>query len=185
MKAKHNDMNSENLSGHHHGRHAGREDLTGEHRLGDTLQLILLLLFLAIWILDSFVLGFSTFLVESIPWYVRLLAGVPVLVLASYLARAGLKAVFGNPQETPHVITRGVFSLVRHPIYLGAILFYVGLVCLTLSLASAALLVIIIPFYRFISRFEEKLLTERFGDEYRDYMRQVPMLFPLRWKGRK
>jgi protein-S-isoprenylcysteine O-methyltransferase Ste14 len=140
------------------------------------------MIFLVVWILDSFILGFSTFLVESIPGYIRLLVGIPVLIFASYLARSGLKAVFGEPQETPHVITGGVFSVVRHPIYLGAILFYAGMICLTLSLASAALLVIIIGFYRFISRYEEKLLTERFGDEYRDYMRKVPMLFPLKIK---
>jgi protein-S-isoprenylcysteine O-methyltransferase Ste14 len=56
------------------------------------------------------------------------------------------------------------------------------MICLTLSLASAGLLVIIIAFYRFISRYEEKLLTERFGDEYREYMRKVPMLFPIRFR---
>ena len=51
---------------------------------------------------------------------------------------------------------------------------------MTLSLASAALLLLIIPFYYFISRYEETLLTERFGNEYREYMGKVPMLFPLK-----
>jgi protein-S-isoprenylcysteine O-methyltransferase Ste14 len=173
-------MSTEDLPSQHHKKHAGREDLTGEHRMGDTIQLILLIIFLAVWILDSFVLGFSTFLVESIPGYVRLLVGIPVFIFAAYLARSGIKAVFGKPQETPQVITKGIFSIVRHPIYLGAILFYLGMVCLTLSLASAALLLIIIGFYRFISRYEERLLTERFGNEYREYIKKVPMFFPLK-----
>jgi hypothetical protein len=68
-------MSSENLKVHHHRQHAGREDLTGEHRLGDSVQLILLVIFLAVWILDSFVLGFSTFLAESVPWFIRIPAG--------------------------------------------------------------------------------------------------------------
>jgi len=174
-------MTSENGKARHHRQHAGREDLTGEHRLGDTVQLILLLIFLAVWILDSFVLGFSTFLAESVPWFVRLAAGVILLSFTFYLERSGLRTVFGKPQETPHVITRGAFSVIRHPIYLGVILSYAGMICLTLSIASAALLVIIVAFYRYISRYEEKLLTQRFGDEYRDYMRKVPMLFPIRF----
>ncbi len=168
------------IKGHQYRGHAGREDLTGEHKLGDAVQLILIVVFLAVWILDSFVFGFSTSLTAVVPWYIRMPAGVLVLVLASYLVRSGLKTVFGEPQESPHVITGGVFSLVRHPIYLGAILFYAGMICMTLSLASAGLLVIIIAFYRFISRYEELLLTERFGDEYREYQKKVPMLFPLK-----
>ncbi|MCK4854961.1 MAG: isoprenylcysteine carboxylmethyltransferase family protein [Bacteroidales bacterium] len=175
-------MASENLKGHHHGRHAGREDLTGEHRLGDTIQVIFIVVFIAVWILDSFVLGFSTSLAESIPWFIRLPVGAILLIFAFYLAQSGVRTVFGRTRESPQVITGGVFSVVRHPIYLGAILVYAGMTCLTVSLASAVLLVIIVVFYRYISRYEEKLLTHRFGDEYREYMKKVPMLFPIKIK---
>lgn len=174
-------MNTENFKGRYQGGHAGREDLTGEHRLGDSLQLIFIFLFLTIWIIDSFVLNYSTVLADSVPGYIRWPAGIILFVLGFLLARSGLKSVFGKIQESPHVISSGVFSLVRHPIYLGAILFYTGMVLLTLSLASAVLLLVIIAFYMFISRYEEKLLTKRFGDEYRDYMRKVPMLFPIKF----
>ncbi len=175
-------MSSENITGHQHGRHAGREDLTGEHRLGDMVQLILMVVFLAVWILDSFVLEFSTFLAVSLPSFIKWPVGIILLVSAFYFARSGLKIVFGEIQESPHVITRGAFSIVRHPIYLSAILVYSGLFCLTISLISAAILIVIILFYWYISRYEEKLLINRFGDEYRNYMRKVPMLFPLRLK---
>jgi protein-S-isoprenylcysteine O-methyltransferase Ste14 len=39
---------------------------------------------------------------------------------------------------------------------------------------------VITVFYWYISRYEEKLLIDRFGDEYRDYRKKVPMLFPLK-----
>ena len=175
-------MASENLKAYHHGRHAGREDLTGEHRLGDTIQIIFIVVFIAVWILDSFVLGFSTFLAESIPWFIRLPVGAILLIFAFFLAQSGVRMVFGRTRETPHVITGGGFSVVRHPIYLGAILVYAGMICLTVSLVSAALFIIIVAFYRYISRYEEKLLTQRFGDEYREYMKKVPMLFPFKIK---
>ena len=102
-----------NKSSHHHrGHHAGREDLAGEHKAGDAGQIILLVIFLLLWVLDS-------------------------------------------------------------------ILLYPGLICITLSLASLVLWIFIIVFYWYISRHEEKLLLDRFGDEYKDYKRKVPMLFPL------
>jgi protein-S-isoprenylcysteine O-methyltransferase Ste14 len=173
-------MTSEVQQEHNLKQHAGREDLTGEHRLGDSIQLILMVLFLAIWILDSFVFRFSTFLAESVPWFIRIPVGITLLIFTFLLERSGLRTVFGKPQETPHVITRGAFSVVRHPIYLGAILGYAGMISLTLSLASAAIFIIIVAFYYFISKYEEKLLTRRFGEEYRDYMKKVPMLFPIK-----
>jgi protein-S-isoprenylcysteine O-methyltransferase Ste14 len=173
-------MNSENLRGHNHRRHEGREDLVGEHRIGDTLQLVFLVLFLAIWISDSFFLHYSTFLSERIPNYIRTSLGIVILVIAGLLSWRGMRKVFGEVRDTPQVITGGVFSIIRHPIYLGCILTYLGMICFSMSLASAALWVVIVVFYWYISRYEEKLLIDRFGDEYRDYRKKVPMLFPLK-----
>jgi len=172
-------MDLEKSSKHHGGQHAGREDLTGEHKAGDTGQLILLVLFLAIWIPDSFIFHWTDFLDEKIAWYYHSIPGLLVLTASGYLAFMGLRIVFIEVRETPHVITKSVFSFVRHPIYLACILFYLGQILMTLSLASAALWIIIIIFYWYISRHEEKLLIEKFGDKYREYMNNVPMLLPV------
>ncbi len=174
-------MSSEKLNAHQHRSDAHRKDLAGEHRLGDIVQLIFLVIFLAVWALDSFLFHYTTFLSESIPWFIRFPAGTVILVFAFGLARSGLRVVFREERETPHVITKGVFSYLRHPIYLGAILLYLGMITFTLSLASAALWIIIIVFYRFISHYEEKLLVQMFGDEYREYMKKVPMLLPFKF----
>jgi protein-S-isoprenylcysteine O-methyltransferase Ste14 len=37
-------------------------------------------------------------------------------------------------------------------------------------------------FLHYISRYEEKLLLARFGEEYEQYMREVPMWIPWPWK---
>jgi protein-S-isoprenylcysteine O-methyltransferase Ste14 len=173
-------MNSENAKGHLHDRHAGRDDLTGEHRLGDTLQLVFLAIFLAVWISDTFFLRYSTFLSGEIHYLIRFSAGTIILVFAGILARRGLRRIFGEVRRTPHVVDKGVFAIVRHPIYLGSILTYLGLLCFSLSIASAAVWAVIIVFYWFISRYEEKLLIKRFGEEYLEYRKKVPMLFPLK-----
>jgi len=159
-------------------KHNGRPDLPGEHKWGDLGQIILFVIFFATWITDSFVLKFSTFLSDHISWYIRVPLSLIILIFSSYLARAGLKIVFGAEREKLVVIREGVFNYVRHPIYLGAILLYLGLIFLTLSILAAAIWFIIILFYYFISRYEEKILLAEFGDQYKDYMEVVPMLIP-------
>jgi len=146
--------------------------------MGDVGQLILLFMFLGVWISDSFIWHYSTFLQDRIPDYVRVGLAAVVLVSAWYLARRGMKAVFGGERSEPGVINSGVFKLVRHPIYTGAILFYLGASLITLSIASALFCLLIIAFYILIARYEEGILTEEFGDDYLNYKKKTGMLFP-------
>ncbi|MBN1123058.1 MAG: isoprenylcysteine carboxylmethyltransferase family protein [Anaerolineae bacterium] len=170
--------------GHHHGRFEEREDLAGEHRLGDIGQLILLLIFLTVWIGDSFILRQSVILRDVIPSAVRSIAGSAIQLFAGLLAWRGLSTVFGEERAEPAVIRDGVFGVVRHPIYLAAILVYVGFLAHALSLAAAGVFLVIVAFYVFIARHEEKLLLDKFGEDYRDYMREVGMFIPrLRRRG--
>jgi protein-S-isoprenylcysteine O-methyltransferase Ste14 len=71
-----------------------------------------------------------------------------------------------------------VFNYVRHPIYLGEILFYLGLLMLSMSLAAFLVWLMTIGFLHYISRHEERLLLARFGTDYEQYMRAVPMWIP-------
>ena len=169
-------METEKTSGR--GNRQDREDLTGEHALGDAGQIFLLVLFLGVWVADSFFLKYSTFLTEYVSVYIRIPLAVIVLVISAYLARSGLGIVFGEKREKPEVIRMGVFSVVRHPIYLSAILFYVALLVASLSILAFVIWIVTVLFYITISRHEEKLLTERFGKDYENYMKEVPMLFP-------
>lgn len=155
-----------------------RDDLTGEHTVGDAGQIILACLFAATWILDTFFLKYTTFLNHYVPQGVRIPFGVVLLVLSGILARKGLSIVFGEKRETPGVIRKSVFGVVRHPVYLSEILLYLGLLLLSISLAAAAVWIIAIGFLHYISCYEERLLLARFGKEYEQYMKEVPMWIP-------
>lgn len=165
--------------------HSSRKDLEGEHPLGDLGQIVFLFVFLAVWISDSFVFYFSTFLSADISIYLRLPFSVVLLLLSGYLAQTGLKIVFKEVRTPPCVIEKGVFNFIRHPVYLSALLLYMGLIILTLSLVSFGLFIIIILFYNYIAAFEEKFLGKRFGKEYVSYMKRVPKWIPCTFKTRK
>jgi protein-S-isoprenylcysteine O-methyltransferase Ste14 len=155
-----------------------RDDLVGEHMKGDAGQLILACLFFVIWIADSFFLNYTTSLNAYVPTAVRIPVGIILLLLSAYLARTGMTIVFGDKRQKSTVIRKNVFGIVRHPIYLSELLLYPGLLMMSISMAAALVWLIAIIFLHYISRYEEKLLLEHFGDEYRQYMSEVPMWIP-------
>ena len=159
-------------------RHDERDDLIGEHAAGDAGQIILVCVFLVTWIADTFFFQYTTFVNQYVPLAVRIPAGVVLLVLSVYLVRAGLAIVFGEERDPPGVINKGVFNVVRHPVYLSEILLYLGLLMFSISLAAAVVWLVAIGFLHYISRHEEKLLLARFGEQYAQYMRDVPMWVP-------
>jgi len=155
-----------------------RADLAGEYRWGDAGQLLLACLFAAVWIVDTFVLRYTTFLNDIVAVAVRIPLAAVFFILSGYLSFSGLSIVFGEVRERPEVIRKSVFGLVRHPIYLGEILLYLGFLALNISLAAAVVWLLAIGFLHYFSRHEERLLIDRFGDDYRRYMREVPMWIP-------
>ncbi len=141
------------------------QEKKGEHPLGDAGQLMLFGAFLITWVLDSFVMRRSTFLVNSIPLVLRLAFLATALVIAFLLFKSGHEAVIGE-QRPSRIITTGAFGYVRHPLYLGSILVYIGLTISTASLFCLALLVVIVLFYNYIAAYEEKLMEATFGQDY-------------------
>ena len=118
----------------HKGTPKGREDLIGEHTVGDAGQIVLACLFVTTWIADTFFFECTTSLNRYVPLGFRIPIGIVLLFLSGYLAKTGLSIVFGEQRDKPTVVRKSVFGIVRHPIYLSEILFYLGLLMLSLSL---------------------------------------------------
>jgi len=153
------------------------KEKNGEHPFGDIGQLILLGLFLVVWVGDSFFLRISTFPSDYVPMYMRLVILGLALVTAAYLVMSG-HVVVNHQQHPTGIVSTGAFRYVRHPLYLGSILFYLGLSVSTASLFSLALLVVIFVFYNYIASFEEKLLDDRSGEGYRKYKKRTGKWVP-------
>ena len=149
----------------------------GEHPFSHLGQLLCLALFLVLWVVDSFVLHLSTSLSNFVPLYVRLVFLGLSLAGAVYLVRSAHGVV--RPDERPSgVVTTGAFKYVRHPIYLGSLLTYLGLAISTGSLLSLALLAGIFLFHNSIASYEEEVLLARFGEEYGRYKKRTGKWVP-------
>jgi protein-S-isoprenylcysteine O-methyltransferase Ste14 len=134
--------------------------------------------FLAVWILDSFVFRVSTFLAKHVGLVVRLGASGLVMALAVYFMRGGHRAASPEARSSPGLIDDGAFARVRHPLYAGSLLFYGSLVIATCSLISLAVLAGIFLFYDIIASYEERRLVEAFGSAYEAYRARIPKWVP-------
>ncbi len=76
--------------------------------------------------------------------------------------------------------TDGPYALVRHPMYLGIVLFHLGA---SLALESPLLLAVtalyVVPFTVIRIAAEEKVLREAFGERYLRYAERVRALIPF------
>lgn len=80
------------------------------------------------------------------------------------------------------LVREGPYRWVRHPLYSVGTLVFLGFSLLSANLFIALALVAIFIFLRMRTPLEEARLVERFGDEYREYMRVTGRYLPRFWK---
>ena len=98
------------------------------------------------------------------------------LFIWSIIARS-VYAVSWKMPENQKLVTWGPYCYVRHPSYLAYFLVFFGLLFIWPSLFTL-LPMIAIPGYYSITFEEEKLLTQRFGDEYQRYQKRTGRFIP-------
>ncbi|AMQ57861.1 methyltransferase family protein [Algoriphagus sanaruensis] len=81
--------------------------------------------------------------------------------------------------------TTGIYSVVRHPLYLGNFLMWLGPAILTGHLWFILSFILMYwVYYERIMFAEEQFLRKKFGDQYLEWSQQVPAFIP-KWKGFK
>lgn len=84
------------------------------------------------------------------------------------------------PEES-QIQENEIYSVLRHPVYAGALLIALGGAFLTFTLFSfATYLLLLTGFYLHVHFVEEKELAQRFGDSYLEYRMKVPAFFVSR-----
>jgi len=100
------------------------------------------------------------------------------LLVWSFLSWRGIFAGHGVLADHK-LVTRGAYGFVRHPVYLAALLVWLGLTVGYLSRTAFVVTALyVIPVYLLYIRSEEDMMLETFGDAYREYRHAVPMLVP-------
>jgi len=77
------------------------------------------------------------------------------------------------------LIKHGLYKRVRHPIYFAALLYTAGVPLIFSSMYGFLPMLGFMPLFLYRIRIEEKMLIEKFGDEYREYMKKTKKLVPF------
>ena len=141
-----------------------------EYPKSDEIQVVMFIVFLIIWGADSFLLHFTTF-PSLIPAYLRISFGVIILIISACIMNESHKLVI-DP-DNPSFVNYGVFSKLRHPMYLGFVMIYFSLSFTVLSMVSFSLVILYFIIYDRFAAFEEKELIDVLGDTYLNYMKKV------------
>ena len=82
-------------------------------------------------------------------------------------------------REKHELITRGIYGVIRHPMYASQWLWVIAQPLLLQNwLAGVVNLVIFIPFYFMRVKAEEALMLDSFGEQYREYMKKTGAVLP-------
>jgi len=88
----------------------------------------------------------------------------------------GLRQAFGRADALPAFRTPWLYRVVRHPLYLGQVIAFWSAPHMSLGRFALALG---LTLYVFVgARLEERDLVDTFGDDYRLYQHDVPMIVP-------
>lgn len=82
-------------------------------------------------------------------------------------------------REDHKLITHGIYSLIRHPIYFGVILAAIGIPISSSSPYGFFIMLALIPIFLIRIRFEERILIDEFGDAYQIYQGITRRLIPF------
>jgi len=127
-------------------------------------------------VIGAILLLYSVFLPLAIGtvWFY---AGLAVYLTGFAFFILAILVIIATPVDKP--FTTGIYSISRHPIYLGYVFSFIGIGIASASWAYILLaLILLAPMRNALMIPEERMCCERFGNAYREYMNKTQ-----RWIG--
>ncbi len=126
---------------------------------------------------------FFVFYKEAIAgWFLlRAAIGTPIVLLSFYFetkAHRVLRKAHSQPEEIKNLIKTGIYSKIRHPIYLGRILLNIGFLIIFPILPMLIVAMVFVLIWYSMAFYEEIILIKKFGKKYKKYKKKVPMFIP-------
>jgi protein-S-isoprenylcysteine O-methyltransferase Ste14 len=115
-------------------------------------------------------LGRTGAIIEIIIGFAFIIGGIILLFRSWYLIYTA--------QKKDELLTDGIYRFIRHPQYTGIFLALIGQLIHWPTILTLLIFPVIVVAYYHLARREEKVLTQRFGSEYEQYRKRVPMFFP-------
>ncbi len=89
------------------------------------------------------------------------------------LSRYTLGRSFSIAPKATALVTSGIYSRIRNPIYISGMIFLIGIVLIVDRPKLLAVLLVLIPMQVIRARREAAVLEAKFGDAYREYRKRT------------
>jgi protein-S-isoprenylcysteine O-methyltransferase Ste14 len=132
---------------------------------------LLVLLNIKVWFQDPLSVH------QLISWILLILSAWAGLAGFLLLKRKGRPA--GNFENTTILVKSGLYGFIRHPLYLSLFLLGSGVMMKDPGISAIILGIINLASVYFTARIEEKEMIEKFGETYREYIKETKMFLPF------
>jgi protein-S-isoprenylcysteine O-methyltransferase Ste14 len=133
---------------------------------------------LRVWlplVVGSFVLG-AAFKLGPGPHGVARWVGLVVSLVGFagvIISRYTLGRSFSVAPKATALVTGGIYSRIRNPIYVSGVILIIGFAIMVWRLDALVILLVIIPMQTLRARKEAGVLEAKFGEEYRAYRQRT------------
>jgi len=136
-------------------------------------SVLLVLAYLSLWVLDN-PAGIGE--LRYAGWIIFAIGFILIFLPMFVFRRKGKVKKENDWTKTSVLVDTGIYSVVRHPLYLGWLLMYVAIIFWSQHWLTIIVGVLGATCVYLISRQEEEHLIRKFGDKYKRYMCSVPRM---------
>jgi protein-S-isoprenylcysteine O-methyltransferase Ste14 len=133
------------------------------------------------------ILGLQLFPISGKPFlpqvigFMLIVIGVSISVSARKALGANWTHAYEYQIKKEHaLITEGIYAYIRHPIYTGLYIAFIGGELVAQSFVALLFVLLFVGGY-WQARQEEVILLKHFGGAYKSYMKQTKMFIPYIW----
>jgi protein-S-isoprenylcysteine O-methyltransferase Ste14 len=112
----------------------------------------------------------------GLPWTMSRIIGTAIAapaMLLLLLARIQLGRAFSVRAKASNLVTSGLYSRIRNPIYVFSALFILGIIIWSGRPLYLLIFAVLVPMQVVRSRKESAVLEAEFGEEYREYKQKT------------
>ncbi len=140
-------------------------------RKNSVFQLILSIIVFIGWIAYIFMIINDPLKIYDF-FLLSLVIGMILTVLGFYIAYMAMKLRKGFREED-HLIATGIYGIFRHPLYIGLILFHIGIPLIFSGYMTLLSSIFWIPIVFVWMKIDEITLKKIYGDEYIEYTKKT------------
>jgi protein-S-isoprenylcysteine O-methyltransferase Ste14 len=122
------------------------------------------------------ILSLAGIYTSHLPWTGWRVAGIAIAApsfICLMVARVGLGRAFSVRAKATTLVTTGIYSRIRNPIYVFGALTILGIIIWLQQPWLLLILAVLIPVQVIRSRREERALTDKFGSAYLEYKKKT------------